>query len=377
MKLILLRFVWCYTAAALFSHGVACAPAAGATPPDLRTQLADKVKSMECPGALVGVFPDEGEPEKFALGVADVDSRAPMTLDMHMRTGSVLKPFLGTVVLQLCNEGKLSLDDPISKYVADVPNGENITLRMLGTNTSGIFNTIENKDFQKAIMKDPGHQWTVGEILEFNKGREPYCKPGEKWRYSNTNAVLLGMCIEKATGRPWSVEVVERICKPLKMLHTGMPSDVSLPSPHPSAYRNGYPDKVIGYGDVFYNVSNYSAAWTGAAGNLYSTLDDLGRAAKPIATGELVGEKGKAALTDWVDTNRGAEYGFFIYQRDGGIGRTGDVPGFNAMMVYYPAWRPSVVALTNLSNNKDGTMPADELVKLVQKDLAARHADSK
>jgi len=337
----------------------------------LLDQLNAKLQAMECPGALVGIFPDEGKPQRFALGVADVDTKQPMSLDMHMRVGSVTKPFLGTVILQLCDEKKLSLDDPISKYVPDVPGGDRITLRMLGSNTSGLFNTIENKDFQKAIMKDPEHQWTTTEILAYNQGREPYYKPGERWRYSNTNAVLLGMCIEKVTGNSFADEIDRRICKPLKLAHTAVPKQAELPETHTAAYRNGYPDKVIGYGNVFYNVSKYSAAWTNAAGNLYSTLDDVGRAAKPLATGELISDAAKSELTHWTDTKHSADYGFCIYRRNDGIGHTGDVPGYNAYMVYYPNLKTSVVVLTNLSNNKDGTMPAEELGKLVSQSLTA------
>lgn len=336
----------------------------------LADELASKIKAMECPGALVGVFPDEGTPRRYALGVADVDTKAPMTFDMHMRVGSVLKPFIGTIVLQLAGESKLSLDDPISKYVEGVPDGDKITLRMLGSNTSGLFNTIENKDFQKAIMKEPEHQWTPAEILTYNAGRDSYCKPGERWRYSNTNAVLLGLAIEKVTGHPFADELDGRICGPLKLTETGIPDKPELPTPHTSAYRNGYPDKVIGYGDVFYNVSNYSAAWTWAAGNLYSTLDDLGRAARPIATGELLDASGDAELLHWIETGHaGVNYGYFMYRKNGAVGHTGDVPGFNATMFYIPELKTSVVTLTNLSNNKDGTMPAEELAKLVRTHL--------
>ena len=273
------------SAATLLWVAVGASGAVAAESADLEKKLTEKLQAMQCPGALVGIFPDEGEPQRFVLGVADVDTKAPMTADVHMRVGSVFKPILGTVVLLLCDEEKLSLDDPVSKYVPDVPNGDKITLRMLGKNTSGLFNSIENKELQYAIMKDPTKQWTPAEILAFNAGREPYCQPGEKWRYSNTNAVLLGLWIEKATGRSFAEEVEERICKPLGLKETAVPKVAELPTPRTAAYRNGYPDKVIGYGNVFYNVSNYSSAWTGAAGNLYSTINDLGKAAKPITTG--------------------------------------------------------------------------------------------
>jgi D-alanyl-D-alanine carboxypeptidase len=332
----------------------------------LAKQLAKRLVEMECPGALVGIFPDDGVPTRLAIGVADVDSRRPMSLDMHMYVGSVMKPFVGTVVLQLADEGILSLDDPIAKYVEGAPRGEEITLRMLGSNTSGLFNTIENKKFQAAIMKDPPHLWTTPEILKYTFVRDSYFPPGDGWRYSNTNAVLLGMAVEKVTGKGFAEVLAERVLGPLGLAHTGMPADGQLPAPRPSSYRNGYPDKVIGYGDVFYDVSDYSASWTGAAGNLYSTLDDLGNATRPIDMGELLSDQGKAELHHWIDTgHKGIEYGFCIGRRGEAIGHPGDVPGFNAFASYFPERHLSIVVLTNLSNNDDDTMPADELAKVV------------
>jgi D-alanyl-D-alanine carboxypeptidase len=217
------------------------AQAVGAEPAaeSLADRLGAKLKAMECPGTLVGVFPDSGTPERYALGVADVDSQAPMSFDMHMRIGSVTKPFLAVVVLQLCDEGKLSLVDPISKYVAGVPAGEQITLRMLGANTSGLFNSIQNKDFQRAIMKEPRRQWTPAEMLKYSAAGEAYNAPGEKWRYSNTNAVLLALCVEQVTGRSWAEEIERRVCAPLKLTHTAVPRGADLPAPHSSAYRIG------------------------------------------------------------------------------------------------------------------------------------------
>jgi D-alanyl-D-alanine carboxypeptidase len=344
--------------------------AAMAGPPDLASLLSTRLEEMQCPGAVVGVFPDEGEPLRFALGVADVETKTPMTIDMHMRVGSLLKPMLGTLVLKLVDEGKLSLDDPVSKYVDGVPNGERITLRMLGENRSGVFNTIENKAFQKAVMERPAHDWTPKEIFDHTFNQPTSIAPGERWRYSNTNAVLLALCVEVVTGRPWGNELQKRVCQPLGMMHTAVPDGPTLPDPHPSAYRNGYPDKVIGYGDVFYDVSNYSAGWTHAAGNLYSTLDDLGLAAKPLFTGELLSEASRDAFLNFTPTgNDGVDYGFCLYRRGEGIGHTGDVPGFNSLAAYYPQRRLSVVVLTNLSNNADGTMPADELSKVILANL--------
>lgn len=338
----------------------------------LRGDLETKLQTMECPGALVGVFPARGEAVRCAVGVADVKTRAPMELGFHMRIASISKLFLGTVILQLVDEGKLSLDDPISKYVSGVPAGDRITLRMLGNNTSGLFNTIENKEFQAAVMQKPDRIWTPQEILEFTFVKPVYAAPGEKWHYSNTNAVLLGMVTEKVTGRSLAEEIDRRICKRLGLKHTGFPVEGKLPKSFPSAYRNGYENKAIGYGKTFYDVSQYTADWTNAAGNMYSTLDDLGRAGNSLASGEMLGDVGKKELYRWVNTGQDdIVYGFCVGKMQGIIGHMGDVPGFNAFLGYLPEPRVVVVVLTNLSNNTDGTMPAEEIAKLVIRRFAA------
>lgn len=338
----------------------------------LEQQLKNQLTNMECPGALVGIFPANGKPTRFALGVADVKTKQPMQLNFHMRIASITKLFVGTIVLQLAEEGKLSLDDPISKYVEGVPNGEKITLRQLGNNTSGLFNSIENREFQQAIMDKPQRQWTAAEILKYAFSKPVYHKPGERWRYSNSNAILLGEVVEKVTGNSLAEEVQKRIAQPLTLKATGFPKKENgeLPEPSPSAYRNGYANKVLGYGSTFSEVTQYSAAWTGAAGNMYSTLNDLGRAAEPLVTGTLLKAQGKRELHRWIDTGyQQIKYGFCIGNQDGVLGHTGDVPGYQAFLGYLPEPETSVIVLTNLSNNKDGTMPAEELAKMVIQSL--------
>jgi D-alanyl-D-alanine carboxypeptidase len=333
----------------------------------LEEQLESRLKEMETPGALVGIFKPDGSSQQFALGLANLKSKKPMQLEMHMRMGSITKLFVGTVALQLADEGKISLDDPVSKYISGVPAGTKISLRQLGNHTSGLYNSIEDRKFQQAIMDNPEKDWTAKEVLQYAFNNDSYFAPGADFRYSNTNTILLGMIIEKVTGKPWIESLNERIFKPLELKHTGLPSKKGdLPEPHPSAYRNSDGERIIGYGSTFHDVSHYSASSTGAAGNLYSTLNDLGRAIHPLATGQLLKTKGKEELHKWVSTrHKGWQYGFCIGNTSGAIGHQGDVPGFNAIATYFPELNYSIVVLTNLSNNKDGTMPAEELSKLV------------
>jgi D-alanyl-D-alanine carboxypeptidase len=357
----------CWIALVLFCGSVT---QVGRANDKLRDALVAELNAMECPGALVGVLVGKEPPQVFCVGVADVKTKAPMQRDFHMRIASVTKPILGTAVLLLADEGKLSVDDPMSKYVSDVPGGETITLRQLANNTSGLFNSIENKEFQAAIVTDPKRPWPAKDILAAAFAKPSYHEPGKAWRYSNTNAVLLGEVIDKVAGTPHAKFINERVLKPLGLAQTGFVPDATVPPPAPSSYRNGYEHKWLGYGQTFYDVTEYSAAWSGAAGNMYSTVDDLLKAAKPIATGALLSEKSRGELHSWVKSTRAElEYGFCIGTSHGWQGHYGDVPGYSSFMGYFPAKDISLVTLTNLSNNKDGTSPAERMRDVVIKYL--------
>ncbi len=334
---------------------------------ECRHELAE----MECPGALVGIAVGDKEPVVYTLGVADVDTKKPMQRDFHMRIASVSKPFLGTAILLLADDGKLSLDDPVAKYVDGVPAGDKITIRQLANNTSGLFNSIENKDFQAAIVADPQHQWQNAEILKYAFAKPAYGSPGENFRYSNTNAVVLSDVIEKVTGKPYADFVRSRVIEPLGLKHTGYLSEAAVPPPASSSYRNGYKNKWLGYGKAFYNVTGYSSSWAGAAGNMYSTVDDLLKAAKPLATGKLLSEKSRKELTKWLPTNyMNIQYGICLGELGGWIGHSGDVPGYCSYMGYSPKEDTSIVVLANLSNNKDGTSANERLRDIVIKHLS-------
>lgn len=333
---------------------------------ELAESLHAELLAMECPGAIVGIAVGDQAPQVFCLGVADVQTKSPMQRSFRMRIASVTKPFLGTAILLLVDEGKLELDDPISQFVPGVPAGDKINLRQLANNTSGIFNSIENKAFQAAIIADPQRDWPAREILAAAFAKPSYNAPGEAWRYSNTNAVLLGQVIEEVTGKPHAEFIKARILATLGLENTDFVDGPSLPSPSPSGYRNGYENKWLGYGQTFYDVTGYSAAWTGAAGNMYSTIDDLLKAAKPIATGSLLSDTSRDELHAWVETTiPDLQYGFCLGHYRGWQGHAGDVPGFASFLGYLPAHDATIVVLANLSNNKDGTSPAERLRDVV------------
>jgi D-alanyl-D-alanine carboxypeptidase len=324
-------------------------------------------QETETPGAIVGIFRSEGTPEFFhAIGFQDDAKQQPMQPSLRMRVASLSKLFLGNAVLILAGEQKFRLDEPISRYVEGIPSGDLITIRMLGQQTSGLPNGIENKNFQAAVIESPMRSWKDHELLGYALELEPNNKAGERWRYSNSNSIVLGMLIERVTGKPYQEAIDELLIQPLDLRNTGF-AERELPSPSPRSYRFGYPEKVLGYGDKWYDVTGYGAGWTGAAGSMYSTAQDLAVALPRLTSGDCLNDQMKKELLDWQATPRpGTTYGFHLGQLDGWVGHTGDVPGFGAVAIYHPVRKKSVIALTNLSNAKDKSMPAERLANILK-----------
>ena len=172
-----------------------------------------------------------------ALGVADRTSEEPMTPDVHHRIGSVNKTFTISLLLQAADEGLLSLDDTIDRYVEGVPNGDEITLRQMANMTSGIADYTSNERFGEDLGSDPQRIWRPGELVRFGIADSPAFDPGTEFQYSNTNTVLLGLVLEQVSGEPIGELYRERIIEPLGLQGTSFPdqADASFPSRTPRA----------------------------------------------------------------------------------------------------------------------------------------------
>ncbi len=322
-------------------------------------------KETKLPGAVVAVHRPNRPPLVVALGYADLDAMTPLVPSCHFRIASVSKVFVGTTLLTLVDEGKVSPDDTIDKYVAGVPNGDRVTLRHLATHRAGVFNLIESREMKQRFAADPARWWPEDELLAAALRSPARHEPGARHSYSNTHTMLLAKVIEKATGRPWPEAVAARVLTPLGLTHTRVATDNALPRPFARGYALGGADTPFFVrGTVRHDVTATTPSWWGAAGNLISTADDLARAAKPLATGALLGEKGKKELLTWTAGDRpGYEYGFHI-ERDGGmVGHGGDVPGYQSAMYYLPEHDATVVGLGNLYGWSVRGMPATTLVR--------------
>ncbi len=361
---------------ALSSAGPPAASQPPAAAPDglearLAGPVAERVRELDVPGAVVGVWRGADKPWIAAFGQADVAVRRAFTPNDHVRIASITKVFVGTVVLQLVDEGKLGLGDSVSRYVAGVPNGDRISLRRLGNMTSGLFDYLEDDGFRKTLDLSPRKRWTPRELLAIGFARPPYFAPGAGYHYSNTNTILLGLVVEKVTGRPLADEIRARVIDRLGLRGTSVPDGPTIPAP----YAHGY---MYGTAEGFFSTKPATAAlrdvtgidpsYAWAAGQIISTLGDLGRFAKAAGAGTLLSARAQAERLTWVPTG-GALYGFAIFKVADAVGHNGQMPGYTSFMGYLPARDETFVVLVNLAATRTRQQPADEIAAAILKQL--------
>lgn len=309
------------------------------------------MRQAKVPGAIVGVWQEGRRPYLQAFGVANTKTREPMRTDFNMRVGSLTKSFTVQAILQLVQDGKVGLDDPIGKYVRGVPRGRVITLRQLAAMRSGLYNYLA--DLDPNLYKDPQRAWTPQELLDVSFSKPLLFQPGTQFDYSNTNTVLLGLVVEKASGIPLHRYIRERITEPLGLRHTLLPTGAgALPSPHPRGYANSTPGKVVDATDW-----NVSFAW--AAGGMISNLRDIGVWTRALAKGRLITpalqcERERFLLAEAEGHN--AKYGLALELQSGvWKGHNGNISGFMTYPYYLPEERMTVVMLINASTNVLGS----------------------
>jgi D-alanyl-D-alanine carboxypeptidase len=354
--------------AAASSSGVDKTPPFVAT---LQPQLEAEMKQLHVPGAIFSVnLPGQGD-WTTALGVSDLATGAPMNVRSAMRIGSITKTFTATIVLRLVEEGRLQLDDPIGKYRSDVPDGANITIRELLNMTSGLFDYTEDSGFVQAVAANPQKLWTPQELLKVAFSHQPYFPPGQSWRYSSTNYIVLGLLIEQITGQPIARLFQREIFEPLGMSSTYLPAGTSgaLPNPHPHGYE--FPSATA---TTPLDVTDFNPSLAWAAGAAISTAHDLRIWASALATGRLLSPAVQQERLSWIDlgvkwVTTDLRYGLGVGDFGGVIGHDGSVPGFESFEGYVPQKGATVVVLTNLSAAPDGTPPADALEQIIQRQL--------
>ncbi|MFD4441965.1 serine hydrolase domain-containing protein [Nocardia sp. NPDC058519] len=351
----------------------------------LRPVITQLMKDNVIPGAVVVVkSPKDGDwTETFGTRV--IGANDPMTVDDYFRIASNTKTMTSTVILQLVQEGKLALEDPIAKYWPGVPNGDRITIAQLSEMRSGLYSYTFDPQFNAMLDSDPNKVWTPEELLAIAFSHPVNFAPGEKFDYSNTNIILLGLVIEKITKMSAAENFQKRIFEPLGLKHTSLPAaeDHTIPDPHPQGYAFGTNVSTI---DTYAlppaeqaaavagtlqpsNATDESPSWTWTAGAAISTVDDMATYVRALVDGGLLDEKTQRVRMDSIQPIDPAApdvagYGLGIVRFGLHLfGHDGQMPGFMTFMGHDPESDLTIVVATNLATVPSGEGSALVLVK--------------
>jgi D-alanyl-D-alanine carboxypeptidase len=237
--------------------------------------IMDKYIAKGLPGMSILINDNDGFWIASA-GMADLEKGVKMQPCHINKLGSVTKMMMGALVWQLIQEGKLSINDPISKYIpevaAKIENGNDITLAMLINHTSGIYDVAGNLGFNLAVINDMSRNWTSEQILKYLEGKPATNLPGVEVRYSNSNTMLVGMIVDVAGNANHAALLKNKIFEPLGMNNTvyfNYDEDFPLPN-----LAQGYLDFNNDGGSI-QNISNLNPASGNGYTGVYSTVTDL------------------------------------------------------------------------------------------------------
>lgn len=332
--------------ASLLAAAAATVPIAQGSPPP--ANLASLTRGLTtdafAPGA-AAVALTASRTEAAAAGYRDLDRSLPMEVGTRIRVGSVTKTFTAVVVLQLAEEGRLSLDDTVEQWVPGVfPDGSRITVRELLNHTSGIFN----------YTRDPFVRSTWGtddvpsplELVAIAAGYPLDFDPGTEWRYSSTGYQVLGLLIESVTGHSLRSELATRIFDPLQLSATDLVPGRDIPGPHAQGYYLYHEDPTI---DV---TRTTFGSW--ADGAIVSNTSDLATFYRALFRGELLGPSMMRALKTTVATGGfpdGERAGLGIFRSHLSCGwvwsHSGGVAGFLTKVLVSDDGHRVVVFVTN------------------------------
>jgi CubicO group peptidase (beta-lactamase class C family) len=323
----------------------------GAAVPDSTKERLDEVaSSFTRDDAFMGAVLVAKGPDILldkGYGKAVVEWNIPNSPDAKFRIGSMTKQFTAALVLLEQEEGKLSVDDLIRKYLPDSPAAwDKITIDDLLHHTSGVPNFIFDKRFFEWRMVAR----TPVEEMDLFKDKPLNFAPGTQWEYSNSNYMLLGMILEKVTGRRYVDLLQERILAPLGMKDSGLDDDDLILRERAEGYQPG------SKGIVPVRSQSMSVAWS--TGAMYSTTRDLLRWEHGLFGGKVLSASSLKQMTTATKGNYGC--GVFVSRKDDMevVEHGGSIEGFNSYMIYVPARDIVVIALSNVSGDAPDKMAA-------------------
>ena len=309
------------------------------------------------PAALAAVTDSKGESAGVAVGKGSLEAGQAPPLDGEVRIGSNTKTFVAVVVMQMVQEGKVGLDEPIETYLPGLIKGEGIdasriTVRQLLQHTSGL---PEHTDYyfssNAAALENIQHYILARDLLDVALSKPAAFEPGTQWSYSNTNYIVLGMLIERVSQRPVGEQIDQRIIKRLGLSHTYFPGngEKKIRGSHPQGYH------INGEGKLE-DVTEMDASLPWAAGAMVSTPSELNTFFQAVFDGRLLTQASIDEMKKGVDTGSGGMvYGLGLFGTPLSCGGTswghgGGIFGYETHNAVGPDGTAVTVAVTALSS---------------------------
>ena len=365
-------------------------------PQAFQTVVEAAAKQLKVPGAMVLLRTPQGN-FNAGVGTTELGVQIPPAANTHFRIASNTKTMTGALIVLLAQDGKLKLSDPVSTYIPDVPDGENITVAQLLKMRSGIYGYTADPALAAAMDANPGKAWTPQEVLAIAFRHPPQFAPDASYEYSNTNYALLGVIAEKVGGRPLAQQFADRLFGPVGLTQTSLPAadDTSMPAPYSHGYMYGgsfyaladdpYPADMQAAAQAGtlqpVDYTNQNSSYATAAGGAISTADDLATWMKALVSGKVFNaDYHQQWLTSLQPEDPaapdGQKYGYGIsYQRFSPSAAMfyhgGELPGFNSFMGYDPDNDVALVIWTNLTLSPDGRTTAQAMLPTVLDEIYA------
>ena len=319
----------------------------------------DGIQLQHAPGGAVAIVRDGTIVYEKAFGQRNIAAGEPVDTDTQFEIGSVTKQFTAAAILQLKEQGKLRLDDPLAKYVPLFPHAREITLRQLLNQVTGLPNYTDVNHFI-SIAKEPGSFEKIEGLIA---GEPLHFRPGTKWEYSNTNYVALGRVIEVISHQSYAAYIGTHIFQPLGMTHSAMIADEPALTNFATPYWRGNKNsEVLSPAQPLYD------AWAGAAGAIVSTVGDLARWDVALQSGKVVSAEDFSLMTTPAKLANGSPTGYgFGWQIDSVDGQkriwhNGGTFGSSSSNVTFPQQNVDIIVL----ENEDGAATSALATKLYE-----------
>lgn len=309
-----------------------------------------------------GIWQGDREILKTALGRSMTE--VPAITNMHYRIGGIAETFMSTLVLMLEEQGRINLDEKISRWFPHLLGADQVTPRMLVANTAGYIDYVYVDDFSKLQEAQPFRTFTDDELIQYSvrTGKMQFA-PGTSQRYSHTDNVILGQVIQRATGESMAELYEKNIFKPMGMKDTSFPSNEEIPGPVLHAFT-----KERG---IYEDCTYWNPAWGSTPGLPISNLQDIGKWGPILGTGRLISrEHFQEQISPWKGNKRPDlyfAYGFIV--ANGWIVQNPAINGYSGAFAYNMANGVTITVEATKSENATTDTAAFDILREVVKNV--------